>query len=127
MLAGLGCAPLPEKKLPHVHNNKKKKKKERNRNCTELIWQDLEYREAMRFDAATLERLVSGRFPQRLDGADCAEDGATLARVIRDGSAATGQVIDESAWVLPREEARDNATAVHTSHNDTDNQGSRSL
>ena len=95
----LGCTSLPkvEKKKAHVSH------KTRNLNCSEQIFQDLEYRKLMKYDSKTLEILVSSKFPQHVDSKECKERRTQLEQAIQTFTA--GLTFDESEWVLPAVDA----------------------
>jgi len=95
---GLGCnqASVQNKKQHVAH-------KTRALNCSDFIQQDLQYRRMMNYDNATLQILVSSRFPQHLDSGECMETRQELKEAIEKYAASEGLQCDENAWVLPIE------------------------
>jgi len=93
----LGCSPAMflTNKHPHVNHRKAAL------NCSQFIWEDLEYRKKMKFSSETTEILFPRHLPQHVDSAECSENRAELERRIREYSEFHGIPFDHEQWKLP--------------------------
>jgi hypothetical protein len=92
-----GCTPahVVTNVHPHVkHNNG-------TANCTQYIWEDLEYRKLMRYDITTSSVLFPHHLPQHVDSRECSEDRNELEMKIRQYSDYHGILYDPGQWKLP--------------------------
>jgi hypothetical protein len=88
----LGCTLLQSLKNEHPHVQHTEKL-----NCSQYLWEDLEYRKAMRFNSDQ-RNVLFGRTPQLLGGAECNENKEELQEMLRKYSKIHGIEIDERQW-----------------------------
>eukprot|EP00804_Cyclotella_cryptica_P007042 CCRYP_019908-RA/>CCRYP_019908-RA protein AED:0.03 eAED:0.03 QI:70/1/1/1/1/1/2/55/539 len=93
----LGCSPAMYviNSHPHVHHRKY------TLNCSQFIWEDLEYRKKMNFSSEIAEVLFPRHLPQHVDNAACSENRHELQRIIRDYSEFHGIPFNPELWKLP--------------------------
>ncbi|KAL3778945.1 hypothetical protein HJC23_001246 [Cyclotella cryptica] len=92
----LGCSPAMYviNSHPHVHHRKD------TLNCSQFIWEDLEYRKKMNFSPETTKNLFPHHLPQHVDSAECVENRHELERKIRDYSVIHGFPFNPEQWKL---------------------------
>ncbi|KAL7512518.1 hypothetical protein ACHAXN_009483 [Cyclotella atomus] len=88
----LGCTPLQSLKNEHPHVKHTEKL-----NCSQYIWEDLEYRKVMRFDYKQ-RSVLFGKVPQLLGGDECSESNNELKEILVEYSQIHGIEIDKSQW-----------------------------
>lgn len=95
--ANLGCtsAMFVTNEHPHV------KHEHGALNCSQFIYEDLEYRKKMMFGSKAIDILYSTRLPQHVDSPECREDRAELEMNIREYSKLHGIPYDPGQWRLP--------------------------
>lgn len=95
----LGCTPamFVTNEHPHVKHDHGAL------NCSQFIWEDLEYRKKMRFSSKTSNILFPSNLPQHVDSPECREDRAELEMKIREYSKFHGIPYNPGQWKLPDE------------------------
>lgn len=98
----LGCTPaiFLTNEHPHV------KHEHGTLNCSQYIWEDLDYRKKMKFSKQTNEILFPSRLPQHVDSPECSETSAELEMKIREYSDYHGLMYDPVQWQLADDNAQ---------------------
>ena len=92
----LGCTPaiFLTNEHPHV------KHEHGTLNCSQYIWEDLDYRKKMKFSKEANNILFPYHLPQHVDSPECNETSAELEMKIREYSKYHGLVYDPAQWQL---------------------------
>ena len=93
----LGCTPANF--LTHEHPHVKHD--HGTLNCSQFIWEDLEYRKKMKFSSKTTMILFPPHLPQHVDSPECIENGEELEMKIREYSKFHDIPYNPDQWLLP--------------------------